>query len=248
MANFKTHLGVGAATSGLLATACLGAGIAEPAEMAGLAVAGTIGALLPDVDSDYSSPMKAMFTALGLIAAALMVFSVSQTAPILELWIIAAVSYCAVRYAICSAFRTFTVHRGIFHSLAAAALFWLLAAAAGDRWFGLGPRMAWATGFFLFAGYVVHLVLDELFSVDLMNSRIKRSFGTALKVVDYRNWRTSAALVAVVIAAFALAPDPQPFFDVIRDRATYERIAERFLRSDENTSRKSPPSWARSRR
>jgi hypothetical protein len=30
-------------------------------------------------------------------------------------------------------------------------------------------------------GYLTHLVLDEFYSVDLFNRKIKRSFGTALK-------------------------------------------------------------------
>ncbi len=31
-------------------------------------------------------------------------------------------------------------------------------------------------------GYIVHLVLDEIYSVDLKNRKIKKSFGTALKL------------------------------------------------------------------
>jgi membrane-bound metal-dependent hydrolase YbcI (DUF457 family) len=33
----------------------------------------------------------------------------------------------------------------------------------------------------LFVGFIIHLLLDELYSVDLRNMRIKKSFGTALK-------------------------------------------------------------------
>lgn len=229
MANFKTHFGTAAAASGLLATACLGAGLGGSAEMVGLALAGTVGGLLPDIDSDESTPIKAMFMTLGAIAAALLVFDASSHASILELWLIAATSYLSVRYVVAELFRRFTVHRGVFHSLAAGLLFWCLAAAIASRWFGVGDRLAWALGFFVFFGYMIHLILDEMFSVDLMNSRMKRSFGTALKLVDYGNWRASLALCAALLAAVAATPDPRPFFDLLKDGKTYERIAVRFL-------------------
>ena len=37
------------------------------------------------------------------------------------------------------------------------------------------------SGLFVSVGYVIHLVLDEIYSVDLTGARVKRSFGTALK-------------------------------------------------------------------
>jgi hypothetical protein len=47
----------------------------------------------------------------------------------------------------------------------------------------------------LFIGFLTHLVLDEIYSVDVMDVHIKKSFGTALKLVDTRNPAASSAMV-----------------------------------------------------
>lgn len=229
MADFKTHLSVAAVGSGALSTACLGAGISGPSEVITFTVVGTVGGLLPDIDSDHSSPIKLLFTALGLIAAGLMMFSRAETSSILELWAIGTASYLAVRYVAWNLFGKMTVHRGVFHSLLAALFFWFVAAAMAHYWFGLTALMSWSVGFFLFFGYMVHLSLDELFSVDLVNTRLKRSFGTALKLYDYGNFKTSILMAAAVAAAYWVAPSYRPFYSVFANGQTYHDIAGRFL-------------------
>ena len=54
MANFNTHLIVASTASGLTATGLMGAGVAEPREVLLYFSAGTLGGLLPDLDSDNS--------------------------------------------------------------------------------------------------------------------------------------------------------------------------------------------------
>lgn len=84
-------------------------------------------------------------------------------------------------------FGRFTIHRGVSHSLLATLFFRLLATVVSHHWFGMSRLMSWSTGFFVFFGYVLHLALDELFGVDLLSTRVKRSFGTALELVSYGN-------------------------------------------------------------
>ena len=85
------------------------------------------------------------------------------------------------------------------------------------RWAAVWPRRwywgrgSWAIGFFLFFGYTIHLVLDEVYSADLLNSRVKRSFGTALKLVDYGNIGTSSVMVAAMLAAYLMAPSVESY-------------------------------------
>jgi hypothetical protein len=55
-------------------------------------------------------------------------------------------------------------------------------------------------------GYLTHLVLDELYSVDLLNSRVKRSFGTALKPFSLADPRSSFGMLAAVVALAWVAP------------------------------------------
>ena len=83
--------------------------------------------------------------------------------------------------------------------------------------------------FFSFFGYIVHLLLDELFSVDLLNSRLKSSFGTALKIADFHNARTSLLMTAAALLMFFSTPSAQPFLDWVTNKQTYLNIADRFL-------------------
>ena len=50
MANFATHLAVGIIGSGALATLTLASGMVPPADIVTLAIAGSVGAILPDID------------------------------------------------------------------------------------------------------------------------------------------------------------------------------------------------------
>jgi hypothetical protein len=54
MADFKTHLVVASTLSGVLAIGTLVAGVATPKETLVYFCAGTIGGVLPDLDSDHA--------------------------------------------------------------------------------------------------------------------------------------------------------------------------------------------------
>ena len=54
-------------------------------------------------------------------------------------------------------------------------------------------------GLFVLIGFIIHLVLDEIYSVDVEGAVIKKSFGTALKLFDYHSWRASG-LMAIALA------------------------------------------------
>jgi len=229
MANFKTHLAVAAVGSGLLATVCLGAGMSDPQEVVTLSAVGTIGGLLPDVDLDHSSPSKLMFTALAIVFAFLVAFNRAAHYSIIELWLVWAVSYGAIRYLACRLFAQLTIHRGIFHSLVAAFFFCFLATSLSYSVFDLNALFAWSIGFFILFGYILHLLLDELFSVDFLNTRLKSSFGTAFKIADFNNARTSLMMTAASLLAFFMTPRAQPFTAWIMNKQTYLNIADRFL-------------------
>lgn len=229
MANFKTHVVTAAATSGIAATVFAGAGIAGADDIVAYGMLGTIGGMLPDIDSDESSPIRILFTALGLVGASLAVSIQALTVSIVELWLVALLVYALIRYPAGEIFRRYTVHRGIFHSLVAAGFFGLCAVNLSHYVGGLDAVRAWTAGFFLTFGYLVHLVLDEIFAVDLFNSRIKRSFGTAVKLIDRNNPKTSALMLTALIAAYVAAPSSEPFIAVVLDEKTHQSLAERFL-------------------
>jgi hypothetical protein len=77
---------------------------------------------------------------------------------------------------------------------------------------------AWLGGAFVTLGYLTHLCLDELASVDLLGRRVKRSFGTALKPFSLTSPEATAAMLAAVLALVWLAPPIEPVLEAGRER------------------------------
>jgi membrane-bound metal-dependent hydrolase YbcI (DUF457 family) len=229
MADFNTHITVAAASSGILSSLCLGAELVNPTQMLILWGAGTLGGILPDVDSDHSTAIKTVFTLFALMCASIAAFSQAGAFSIVELWLLWGGVYLIVRYLVMTIFKDFTVHRGIYHSLLAGVFFWLIFACLMHYLFKLPALFSWVVGLFIFFGFIVHLLLDEIYGVDFTRKRLKRSFGSAFKLVDARN-PVASVLMALAIGVLALlAPPPHGFIEVMTDKNTYQRIAVNLL-------------------
>jgi hypothetical protein len=211
MANFKTHLAGAALVSGAAATAAVAMEMIAVNQAPILFGLGMIGGVLPDVDAENSTPLRLVFNALGLVSAFWAVEYGSQLHfSIAELFLLGICAFSLVRYLLLALFLRLTEHRGVFHSLLAALAFSLATVSASHRLIGSPPTLAWLHGLCLGIGYLTHLVLDELFSVDLVGRRIKRSFGTALKPIAFNNLKTSLALGLLTLALATTLPDLQP--------------------------------------
>ncbi len=57
-------------------------------------------------------------------------------------------------------------------------------------------------------GFASHLVLDEIWSVDLRHFRLKSSFGTAVKLWGSCWWSNALAYLNVAILALVIFEDP----------------------------------------
>jgi hypothetical protein len=228
MANFKTHLVVAAALSGVMATGFLEVGVAAPRDVGLYFAMGTLGGILPDIDADNSIPGRMMFSFFALVIAFLALFSLAGVFSIAELSILWAVAYVVVRYVIFLMFARLSVHRGVFHSLLAAAFFGFLTTSLTYHLFRLSTLGAWMTGLFVSVGYVIHLVLDEVYSVDLTGARVKRSFGTALKLIS-SNVKTTGLLVLATILVFCMTPSADRFVHTVLNFDTYKSIKGQLL-------------------
>lgn len=208
MANFNTHLNVATVITGLSAAVLLSAGHINLNSALWLWFLGTIGGLLPDIDSDNSTSLDALFNLFALSAVLLVVRYITAEGftqiSFIELIIIPLLVYAMMRYLIRPIFEKITVHRGSCHSL----LFLLFVALLTTHivW-RITPQaseqvilIAWLSGGFILIGGLIHLLLDEICSVDLSNARIKRSFGTALKLAEFKN-KTLTLLTIIAIAA-----------------------------------------------
>jgi len=232
MADFKTPLSVAGALSGVLATGCLHTGLAEPKDALLFFTMGTVGGILPDIDSDHSVPVNILFSCLAPLAAFFSVFSTIGTYSIVEALLLWLAVFVIVRYLIFALFKRFTVHRGVFHSLLAAVFFCFLSATLLYDVFALSSVLAWLSGGFILVGYLIHLLLDELYSVDMMGSRLKKSFGTAVKPISLTYVKASIALIAATLVLYFFVPELASVIQAVGDVKLYDVIRHNLLPGD----------------
>ncbi len=232
MANFPTHIGIGTLACGALATLTLAADVVAPENLVAVTVAGVLGSILPDIDLKDSRPSKAMFSGLAAFFSFIVLFVGADKLSIAELWLLAMGTFLFVRYVAHFIFHRMSYHRGIYHSILAGVFFAFFTAAVYKHLLGRHEGVAWLAAGFMFIGYLVHLLLDEIYSVDVMDTRIKASFGTAMKLFDYRKLGHSAAMAAATAGLFMLTPPTTTFTKGISDKSLWVGLQQRMLPKD----------------
>jgi hypothetical protein len=186
MASFRGHL----AFSTLLGAGYTGLALGQGMDWGPAVLGGgltMLGGMLPDLDSDSGVPVRELFGLSAALVPLLLAPRLHADGLTPErMLVIMAGLYLAIRYPLAWLFKRYTVHRGMFHSIPGMAI-------AGLCVYLLyhGPsflvRMYLAGGVML--GFLSHLVLDELYAVDLMGVRIRlnRFAGSALKLAS-KSW------------------------------------------------------------
>jgi membrane-bound metal-dependent hydrolase YbcI (DUF457 family) len=232
MANFATHIAIGTVVSGALATVTLAADLVAPENIVAVTLAGMLGSVLPDIDLKESRPARAVFAGLAVFFSFAVLFSLERRYSIAEMLIMWLGTLLLVRYVAKEIFFRFSYHRGIWHSLLAMAFCALITAWVFYRPLQRDAGVAWLAAGFLSIGFLTHLILDELYSVDVMDTRIKASFGTALKLVDSRHWGHSCAMALATGLIFLVTPPTKVFVENITSRALWSELQRRLLPAD----------------
>ena len=232
MANFTTHIAVGTVVSGALATLTLAANVIPDEALVQVTLAGVVGSVLPDIDLKESRPSRAMFAGLAIFFSFAVLFTAAGHYSIVELWIMWLGTLLGVRYGLHSLFHRIAVHRGIWHSLLALVFCSLVTVLAFKYVMSQPDGIAWLGGAFLGMGYLTHLVLDEIYSVDVMDTRIKASFGTAIKLADFHNWRDTIAMAVCVAGLAFISPPIKSFSDPLMSKATWTGLRAHLLPQD----------------
>jgi hypothetical protein len=142
-----------------------------------------IGGLMPDLDSDSGVPVRELFSLAAVMTPLLLVRRLHHAglSPEQILAMMAGV-YVLVRYGGAALFKRITVHRGMFHSLPAMAIAGLLIYLGDHR---AEPRIRYFLAGGVMLGFLSHLVLDEIYSVDFSGHkmlRLNKYAGTAVKL------------------------------------------------------------------
>ena len=207
MASFTVHSSVAAIVSGLAASALVAMNAVDIQLGLLLWALGLFGGILPDIDSDTSKPVHWLFNALGVGASVLALVWSYPVWPLWAVWLAMAAAFVLVRPLLMTAFFRLTVHRGVFHSLLAAVFCGFTAILVSFHVLGLTALTSWLAGAFVCGGFIVHLLLDEFYSVDFNGLSFKASFGTAIKPLSIKNWPGSLAMMVLCVAAWQWMPD-----------------------------------------
>lgn len=231
MANFRTHITTSCSVGVLYA----GAGFALGLPLTSCLIAGGLcglAGMLPDLDSDSGVPVRETMSFAAAIAPILMIDRFQHMGLSTEETILAAATvYLLIRFGLASAFKRYTVHRGMWHSIPAA----LIASVIGYLLCTCHDEIAHiykAGG--VFVGFMSHLILDEFYSLQVRRGRlrIKRSFGTALKMWSpdpWANFSTYAKLILLVALAFGDTHYLRHYVDQYQDqiRTAREQLEQR---------------------
>jgi len=207
MANFRTHI----TTSTLLGVGYGGAGYMLTGAIDTSIVAGGlcgVSGMFPDLDSDSGIPLRETMALAAAVVPMMLIDRFQMMGLTLEAMTVASASiYILVRFGVAAIIKKCTVHRGMFHSIPAMLIFaglaFLICSSESIplRYYKAGGVMA---------GFLSHLLLDELYSIEWARGRLrlKKSFGTAVKF-----WGSSTpanlvtyAMLAIVAAAILGEP------------------------------------------
>jgi hypothetical protein len=183
----------------------------------------------PDIDLKDSRPSRIMFSGLAVFFAFVVLFTVAGKYSVAEMLIMWFGTLVFVRYGAKTIFHKFSYHRGIWHSILAMVFSAFVTAAAFKHIIGRHDGVAWLAAAFMAAGFLTHLVLDELYSVDVGDVRIKQSFGTAVKFVDMKHWGQTAAMAGATALAFLVTPPTKPFVEGMGSKALWTSLSSRLL-------------------
>jgi membrane-bound metal-dependent hydrolase YbcI (DUF457 family) len=206
MADFRTHITTSTVLGVAYGTAAY-VGFDLPWEHCALA-AGlcSLAGMLPDLDSDFAVPFREMICLVSAVVPIMLVPRMRAAGVAPEMMIlIAAGVYFLLRFGAGGLFRRYTKHRGMFHSIPAAAVAGMLTfllVFSSD----IEIRMfkAWA----VVTGFMSHLVLDEIYAIDLRGRRVKKSFGSAIKFFGPSLWGNISVYAKVILLGVLIAADP----------------------------------------
>jgi membrane-bound metal-dependent hydrolase YbcI (DUF457 family) len=163
--------------------------------------------MLPDLDSGPGIPLKESVAFAAAVVPMMMIHRFHQMQLPLEAMILAgAAIYLVIRFGLTWLLKNYAHHRGMFHSLPAAAIAGqtaFLAFAAEE------PLRRYFVASAVVLGFLTHLVLDEIWSVKLgmFGPKFKKSFGTALKFYGPVVWPNLVTYVLALILGALAAGD-----------------------------------------
>jgi len=199
MASFEQHLSISIIASGITLIPLASSGVVSTPQLFGLLGIGLIGGIIPDIDADNSKPIQIAFKIFSITFSLFILLFLDDHFSFLQLlfgWILSSLFFYFIIF---KTFTTITTHRGIFHSIPMGIFLAQITTIILYNIINVNITFATLGGFFLLFGFIIHLILDELVSLNLLGISTKRSLGSALKLYDKKNIIGSIILYFLII-------------------------------------------------
>ena len=168
----------------------------------------SVAGMLPDLDSDSGVPLRESVAFAAAIIPMMLLERFAKWGFGFEATIlVSAMLYLVVRFGVAEALKNYTVHRGMFHSIPAALISAELTFLIFDN---ENVSLRFLNAGAVFTGFMSHLILDELWSVDVNWGlvRFKSSFGSALKFWGDNAWANFTTYGKLVLLTLLMTRDP----------------------------------------
>jgi hypothetical protein len=187
MASFEQHVNAAVVGAGVAVVPLYSASIVDINQTIALFSLGILGGVLPDVDSDNSMPIQISFRILSIFLPLIAILTTVHTlsvSMILLMWVFYSL---ILHFVIFKLFLASTHHRGIFHSIPMGLFMALLVVYLFQNILMFKSTFAILSGLFIFFGFFIHLLLDEIVSLNLLGKHMKKSLGSAMKLYAKNN-------------------------------------------------------------
>jgi len=206
MASFAQHVNTAVVISGIAIAPLYSSNLVDINQALVLLFFGTLGGVLPDIDLENSKPIQITSSILSVFIPLLAILTLLESLSITKMLFIWFLSAMILHFIIFKIFFKFTVHRGIIHSIPMGFLFAQILIISFSQIFEFQNLFSLMCGMFLFMGFLIHLILDELISLNAFGISFKKSLGSALKIFDRNNFIGSIILYLSIIILQILYP------------------------------------------
>ena len=206
MASFEQHVNGAVIATGAMIVPLHSASIIDAKQSLIVLALGLIGGVLPDLDSDNSKPIQIVFKIISIFFPLIIILAIPNDLSLFYLVVYWLMATFILRLTLFQLFISFTRHRGIFHSIPMGVVFAQLTLLLFYKIFNFDIVFSTIAGIFLLFGFLIHLLLDEFVSINILGVRMKKSFGTAFKLYDRDNFIGTLLLYLLIILFFFFIP------------------------------------------
>ncbi|MGD9209467.1 MAG: metal-dependent hydrolase [Desulfobacteraceae bacterium] len=206
MAGFKTHLNWALAGGGILAGVGYFQGHIDAKDVGAVAILGTAGGLLPDLDSDTGKPLELLFQLLSVLVPMLLYPYVKKLfgADLTVMLLLFTLCYLMIHYLLCPLIKKLTVHRGIMHSIPFAILCGEATFLVFSEFSETSKMVTLYCAVAVTLGAFIHLTLDEFYSMSFKGyiPQFNRAAGTALAFYSSNTGATLIVYLLLISASY----------------------------------------------